>query len=355
MRTRHAKTALFPFRRRILLLFTAAMSLVRCGALVAQTAQPAAPPPAPSSPEIEQARALAQTGNVAEADKMIRDYLREHPDSAEAHFVLGFVLFREIQARGTDEGRLSYAAGGSELQFREEKARESLAEFTEGAKFHAPGASDLHVVAFDYVLLGDYADADKWMSRAVSWNPADANAQYTLGRVKYAENRFDEAIAAFHQCLSLDPKNVKAEDNLGLSYEGLGQVDEAIAAYKTAIDWQSRSARKDDGPYINLGSLLLDQDRASEALGYLKEAVAMAPEDAKARERLGKTYSHLNDFPHAQAELEKATSLAPDVASLHFMLGQVYRRQGLMDKAKLEFQRTDELNGTHSSDKAPQP
>jgi tetratricopeptide (TPR) repeat protein len=327
---------------------------ILCGsAVAAQSLPPSATAPNPS--EIEQARSLAQAGNVTEADKKIRHYLKTNPASAEAHFVLGYVLFREIQSHGTDESTLSYAATGPELQFREEKARESLAEFTEGARFHAPSAADLNVVAFDYVLLADYPDADKWMSRSVSWNPKDSNAQYTLGRIKYAENRFEEAIAAFQQCLSLDPKNVKAEDNLGLSYEGLGHVDEAIASYKTAIDWQSQAAQKDDGPYINLGSLLLDQDRAEEALAYLKQAVAMAPQDAKAHERLGKAYSHLNDLTHAQTELEKAASLAPDVASLHFMLGQVYRKEGLMDKAKIEFQRTDELNGTHSSDKAPKP
>lgn len=335
-------------------LSVAAGLLLLCRSVAAQ-AQPTPPPAAAIAPEIDQASSLARAGNVADADKMIREVLKAHPESAEAHFVFGYILFREIQSHGVDESTLSYAATGSELQFREEKAKQSLAEFTEGAKYHAPSAADLNVVAFDYVLLADYPDADKWMSRSVSWEPKDPNAQYTLGRIKYAENRFDEAIAAFQQCLSLDPKNVKAEDNLGLSYEGLGQVDEAVAAYKAAIDWQSHSARKDDGPYINLGSLLLDQGRAGEALGYLKEAVAIEPADAKAHERLGKAYSHLNDLAHAQTELEKATSLAPDVASLHFMLGQVYRREGLVDKAKMEFQRTDELNGTHSSDKTSQP
>src|SRR5207253_6310161 len=62
---------------------------------------------------------------------------------------------------------------------------------------------------------------------------------YYLGRAKYNENRFAEAVNAFQQCLTLDSKNVKAEDNLGLSYAGLDRNEEAIVAYKNAIAWQS--------------------------------------------------------------------------------------------------------------------
>jgi Tfp pilus assembly protein PilF len=38
-------------------------------------------------------------------------------------------------------------------------------------------------------------------------------------------------------------------------------------------------------------------------------------------------------------ELEKAVELAPQNAAVHFMLSQVYRREGLMDKARVESER----------------
>ena len=77
------------------------------------------------------------------------------------------------------------------------------------------------MVAVDYVLLGDFLDADRWLTKALSWNPSDADGWYYLGRTKYNENRFSEAIDAFQSCLKLDTHNVKAEDNLGLSYDCL--------------------------------------------------------------------------------------------------------------------------------------
>ncbi len=64
------------------------------------------------------------------------------------------------------------------------------------------------------VLLKDYADADKWFTKAVAWNPRDALGWYYLARTKYNENRFAEAISGFRKCLALNGKDVKAEDNL---------------------------------------------------------------------------------------------------------------------------------------------
>jgi len=299
--------------------------------------------------ELEQARSLADAGGATQAEALVREFLQGHEDSAEGHFLLGYILFREIQTEARAKGAMRSGVDASLAQFRDAHAKASLAEFTQGAKYHEPTAFDLKIVAEDYVLLGDSADADKWMTRATEWNPKDSDAWYTLGRTKYTENRFEEAIHAFEQCLKLDVKNVKAEDNLGLSYYGLGRTDDALAAYKTAIEWESQAAQKDPEPFIDLGTLYLEQNRPKDALPYLLEATRLAPEDEKGHEKLGKTFSQLDELPKAQSELEKAVALAPKVASLHYMLGQVYRREGLTEKAKAEFQRTEELNGTHSS------
>lgn len=308
----------------------------------------AGPPRTATIPQHEQSTALAQArsllnnGQFNEAEDSLRHYLDAHPSFADAHFLLGYVLFREIQSKASQEGR-------EDAKFEQHNAKASLVEYTAGAKYQTPGAFDLKIVALDYVLLHDYVDADKWLTRSVELDPKDSEGWYYLGRAKYKQNRFEEAINAFTQCLSLDPGNVKAEDNLGLSYAGLDRREEAIAAYQKAIAWQVQSLIKDSGPFIDLGSLLLEQDRVKEAIGYLSQGAAIPPQESRAHAALGKAYSKLNELGKAQSELEKAVELAPDNASLHYVLGQVYRKQGLMEKAKIEFDRTAELNANHSS------
>jgi len=216
-----------------------------------------------------------------------------------------------------------------------------------------PTAADLKVVAFDYVLRGDYFDADKWLTKMLEWAPNDSDGWYHLGRTKYTENRFAEAISAFQQCLKLDLKNVKAEDNLGLSFAGLGRNDEATAAYQQAIAWQAQSTAKYPGPYIDIGNLLIDENRPQDALTFLLQATEIARGDSRAHELLGKAYTRLEELPKAQAELEKAIELSPQTPNLHCMLAPVYRKQGLAEKAKIEFDRCAALAGSQSVSETP--
>jgi Flp pilus assembly protein TadD len=300
-------------------------------------------------PALAAADALLQQGQPSRAEPLLRSYLANHTDSADAHFLLGTALFRQIQEGAT------IAPRRSSLSLTEPKAKASLAEFTEGAKYRPPSAADLKIVALDYVLLRDYSDADKWLTKMLQWTPNDSEGWYYLGRTKYNENRFDEALQAFQRSLKLDPTNVKTEDNLGLAYAGLGRVDDALSAYRTAIAWQKDAPAKNPGPLIDLASLLLDQNRSEEAVPSLRDAIQIAPDDFKAHELLGKAYARLEQFPEAQAELETAVALAPENQNLPCILGPVYRKRGQMEKAKAELDRCAALNGTHSSPEVPRP
>jgi tetratricopeptide (TPR) repeat protein len=283
----------------------------------------------PADAWLARARTEVQAGSFSSAEAMVRKYLSQNDTSADGHYLLGYILSHEL------------------------KAKESLAEYTRAAQLHPPTANDLKVVAVDYVLLGDFADADRWLTKALGWNPSDADGWYYLGRTKYNENRFSEAIDAFQRCLKLDSHNVKAEDNLGLSYEGLNQTQQAIQAFQTAIAWQTDGSNKDAQPYLNLGMLFAEQGHPDAGLVYMQEAVALAPQNAKAHEQLGRAYLKLKRLKDAQVELEKAVQLAPNSSSLHFELGINYRDQGLKDQAKKEFERCAELNANHSSVDTP--
>src|SRR5215469_6784428 len=76
---------------------------------------------------VEQARALLDSGKIQEAESALRTVVGAQPENADAHFLLGYALFRE------------------------QKARNSLAEFTAGAKYRRPRADEQKVVAADYV------------------------------------------------------------------------------------------------------------------------------------------------------------------------------------------------------------
>jgi tetratricopeptide (TPR) repeat protein len=285
---------------------------------------------APDDP-LSEARSLVASGQLPTAEQLTRRYLDLHKNSADGHYLLGYIFFKKQDAKA------------------------SLAEYTEGARYRRPTAQDLEVVGGDYVLLHDYPDADQWFTKSVAWDPANWQALYYLGRTKYNENRFDEAVKVFARCLESEPKSVKAEDNLGLSLEALGRTDEAIAAYHNAISWQNGNSNQDAGPYLDLGALLVTNDRSLEALPYLQQALAIAPGDVRVHRELGKAYMHLNKLDQAEAELEKCVQFAPNDAPTHFILAQLYRKRGLSEKARIEFERYSALAGSHSTTNPQSP
>jgi len=344
------------------LALTVCLLLVFSRVAYCQSSPAASEPGSPkdsANPVLAEAKSLLRQGRVNEAESTVRRFLAVQPESAEGHFLLGHILFREIQtdavAGSQLEGVTTFQTNSGDGKLIAEKARASLAEFTTGAKYHVPEAADLKIVSLDFVLLGAYADADKWLTKMLEWTPNDADGWYLLGRTKYNENRFAEAISAFQRTLKLDPRNVKAEDNLGLSFAGLGRNDEAIAAYRLAMAWQEEAPLKNPGPYIDLGTLLIDLNRSGEAVSYLLRAVEIAPRSSRAHELLGKAYTRLEQFPKAQVELEKAIELSPQSSNLPCMLAPVYRKQGLAEKAKAEFDRCAAMTGTHSNPETPRP
>lgn len=281
----------------------------------AQSATPAAA----FDPALVPARTAFDQGRWAEAEQLARLYVDAHPQSGEALYLL------------------------ASAEFRENKPKDSLATFTRAAQIAQPSALAFRYVALDYVLLNDYTDADTWITRSAQENPKDGETWYVMGRVKYTENRFTEAVESFGHALELMPRSVKVEDNLGLAYEGLNRPDDAIKAYRQALEWQQGSSHPSEQPLLNLGILLTDRNQLGEALPLLKQAEALAPADGKIHGALGKLYARNNDLVLAQEELEQAVAATPKDSGLHFQLGQVYRKQGMTQKAAEELSRAAAL------------
>lgn len=298
--------------------------------LAVPAARPQAKPGPQADDALTQARSLAMEGKLAQSEEVLRSFERQHPSSPDAHFLLGYVFFREG------------------------KPRDSLAEFTAGARARRPAADDFQIIASDYVLLHDYADAVKWFSEVAAEKPNDPRAWYLLGRAQYSNQSFQEAIASFQHALRLHPQDVEAENNLGLAWQGLNDTANAKTAFRTAIQWQGDHP-SDAQPFLNLGTLLSQENQIEAALGYLKVAASLAPGNPKIHEELGRAYESANSLPQAGKELATAAALAPNVSALHYELGRIYQREGLRDRAQEQFALCAKLNGSHSSVETPNP
>ena len=213
--------------------------------------------------------------------------------------------------------------------------------------------ASLENVAKDYVLLGDLQSAEHWAATAVAMDEKDADAWYTLGRIRFSLQRFKEAAECFERTLVLSPRSVRAANNLGLSYEGLNRIEAAEGAYRQALAWQAQDAHRSEQPMLNLGILLMHQEHLQEAQTLLEDAASIAPRDPKVRENLGQLYLQTKQLPQARQQLEAAVALEPENASLHFLLGKVYHLLGEEEQGKSEFARAAALSGYKATPERP--
>ncbi len=275
-------------------------------------------------------KCLIHLEKYQEAERALRSYVGRRPNSDDALYLLGFVLYRQ------------------------NKPAESLAMYTKGAALRRPAGDDLKIVGLDYVMLNDNAHAVKWLERAVDLEPKNKEAWYYLGRAYYTEKNVPDARKAFLTVLDLDPRDAKAENNLGLIFESEAKVIEALDAYRQAIAWQHESPRPSEQPYVNLGNLLMKEGRTEEAIPHLQRAVALASRNAFCHLKLGQAYRRVHRPDEARWELERATQLEPENATAHYQLGRLYQEIHDLARAQAEFDRTRELQIRVNSP-TPQP
>ncbi len=281
-------------------------------------------PVASSRARLMQAKCLVNLHTWAQADAALRLALVAEPRSAEALYLLGFVLQRENQPAA------------------------SLRMYTQAAAITPPLPNDLKLVALDYVLLNDYSDALHWLLRAVAADPQNAEGWYDLGRAEMHQGHFEEAVQAFRKTLSLEPKNAKAWDNLGLSLEAQNKADAALKAYANAVDANNTGAKPSERPLLDDAALLNNRREYGQAVPLLLRATELAPGSSRCFEELARAYTGQAQPKLAQAALTQAVALDPKNPRLHFQLARIDRSLGLAAEAKAEFERSSALYGTHS-------
>lgn len=281
--------------------------------------------PGQSDALLYEGKSLANLNRFAEAESVLREYFSQHPQAADALYMLGYVLNRE------------------------DKPKESLNTYTQAARLSTPRSDDLKVVAIDYVMLNDYPDAIRWMKQAVAFDPKNEQAWYGLGRCYYTQSDFPDAEQAFQHALALDPRDLKAATNLALTIEMRNKPKEADAAYQRAIALANADPKTDEWPYLDYASFLLDQGRAADSIPLLRKAVIINPRCADCHGKLGRALVAEGKYKQAVAELEQAVALSPKDPKLHYALGRAYRSAGMTAKAKAELAMTAKLYGTKDS------
>ena len=109
--------------------------------------------------------------------------------------------------------------------------------------------------------LGNLAESERLLKKAVESNPRHPDAWLYYGRMFDQTNRPEEAKKAYHQALVVQPGSPEAEFNLAMDEQRTGQIEEAIKDYESLLTLHPNEGRV----YHNLAVAYLAAGRFSQA------------------------------------------------------------------------------------------
>jgi tetratricopeptide (TPR) repeat protein len=184
--------------------------------------------------------------------------------------------------------------------------------------------------------------------------PGSARLQIGLGIAQYSRGMYSDAVASFCRAVDLDPSDPRPYDFLGEIYgiaPDLGpEVTERLAGFVKAHPknanahlyyalslWKGHPAATDSGP-IDLARV--------ESL--LRKAVVLDPKLTRGFVELGTLLSDQQRYEDAIEPLVRATRLEPRAAEAHYRLAQAYRRTGRIALAEQSLQIFQQLKSAAS-------
>ena len=351
-------------------------------------------PRQPTASVLLLARALLRSGDLAQANEVLLQAQRRHPDdfwlnsylaftlsqlsssrhedaisfyraalavrprSSGAHYILGHAL-------STSPGKLDEAIA-CQMKVIELDPKFTSAHISLSYALHEQGKLDEAIAccktAIDidpkfsaaYLNLGDFLsergkpdEAIACYRKAVELVPKSAGAHAALGQALWQQGKLVEAVACdqkaivyYRKAIELDPKNANTYVDLGIVLGKRGNQDEAIACYRKAIELDPKNANT----YYNLGNRLINQKELAEAIVCFRQAIDLDPKRAAPYHGLGNILQDQHKLDEAIACHKKAVELDPKGGYVVLGLADVLRLQGNWDEAIACHKRAIELD-----------
>ncbi len=216
-----------------------------------------------------------------------------------------------------------------------------------------PATSPLRVnadteIAVNLQRLEHTKEAQAKLIDIITRDPTNYDVLMTLGNVYRSNEEFSAAAETYTKALALVPQPGKDQWRAfyyrGIANEQLKIWDKAEADFRKAL-----SLSPDEPMVLNyLGYAMIERKlNLNEALGMVKKAVELKPNDGYIVDSLGWAYFQLGDYQEAAEQIERAVDLNPADPIIGEHLGDAYWRVGRTLEAKFQWQ--------HAKDNGPEP
>ena len=286
----------------------AAIALLLVFALiVAEGCDAQASPPAGGAqdPRLADAQQAIGKKDFEGAAALISDYLKSHPDDANAHFQLAF----------------SYDSL--------KRMDQAIPEYRRAIEID-PALFPAHMnLGLALLERKDPAAAAIVFQRASELLPDQAKPRYFAGLALERSGDLKGALAQYEQAASLDEKSFDTFFHWGMILLRSDRPADAEIQLRRAL-----ALSPDSGPALDaLTNALLAQKKTGAAVAELSAHLQRVPGDVEARTRLAETLYDLAKYSDALEELDRADAIAPPSTDRLKLRASIYISQEKWDAA----------------------
>ena len=195
------------------------------------------------------------------------------------------------------------------------------------------GMANLHVGRF-VAQRGDLAEAEKYLRRAVEFNPQNDVFQSNLALILARQGNLTEATDHFRRALEINPKDPATLNNMGIALAQQGRLDEAIEYFSRSLKIKPNDA----SGHTNMANLLLNRGDLEGATKHLRVAIEIDPADADNHNTLAIISAKRGDLAEATKYLRRVVELKPGDAATANNLAITLAQQGKLNEAAQYFE-----------------
>ena len=254
----------------------------------------------------------AQSSDLTEAERLIREAIRYSPREGSYHANLGNVL--------QESGRLE----------------EAITSYQQGLTRGASSAEVQNNLGNALARLGRIEQAVAAYRNASGIRPDFPEAHFNLANALRNRGELDEALREYRRAIELRPDYDQAKTLLagallaaGNAFQLRGDYAQTIAAYRQAISIQPNYAEA----HHNLGAALLETSELKDAIESFGRAIELSPQMGVAYQNLSNAMRDAGQVDEAIEAARQARSLMPDSPDALVALGNAFREAGCAPQA----------------------
>jgi tetratricopeptide (TPR) repeat protein len=280
-----------------------------------------------------------RAGNIDEAEKFVGLVLKKSPNDVDGHLLKGSILVQKgeleqavaefrtvVQARPKD-GSLYPRIADALVRNRQNNL--AIDTLKQGLQV-APDSAEIHLaLAKLYVVEKKPKDAEAQLQKMVELRPDDLAPKLALADFYAANDGRGKAETLYKIIIAKAPDNALAVVKLSSLYAMNKQVSEAAATVAAGL-----AVNPDNNSLLEHGvRMLLQLDRAGEALALTDQRLRRHPDDVFAYTLQGEVHAAQKEFAAAEKAYRQAVKLNGDVPEVAVRLARTLVLAGKAEQA----------------------